>query len=220
MRRLCHLENSGIIYPVRGRQLLEEWSLNLARLPSYSCSITSVIKQSPQLDLFCSACLQILPVAASLLSLSALSVDRYASVKQPRAFTQLRPRRHAMIMTMIFVWGGAALTSSPAVVMNLAGTGGRCEGTWTSPVWRTSFTVCHLGLVYLLPCLTVAVCHFAVGHKLCEVSLTAAAARGQLPLPMPILRRPKHVIIVASLANDAPSKVKRTSFAKYFMKVN
>jgi hypothetical protein len=117
-----------------------------------------------------------------------------------------------MIVTMIFVWGGAALTSSPVVVVNFAGSGGHCEETWASPVWRTSFTVCHLGLVYLAPCLTVAVCHFAVGHKLCEVSLTAAAARGQLPLPMPILRRPKHVIIVASLANDAPSKVKQQIF--------
>ncbi|PNF23169.1 hypothetical protein B7P43_G03666 [Cryptotermes secundus] len=154
-----------------------------------------------------SASSQILPVTASLLSLSALSVDRYASVKQPRAFSQLRPRRHAMIITMVFVWGGAALTSSPVVVVNFAGTGGQCEETWASPIWRTSFNVCHLGLMYLAPCLTVAVCHFAVGHKLCEVSLTAAAARGQLPLPMPILRRPKHVIIVASLANDAPSKV-------------
>lgn len=159
----------------------------------------------------CYASSQILPVTASLLSLSALSVDRYASVKQPRAFSQLRPRRHAMIITMIFVWGGAALTSSPVVVVNFAGTGGQCEETWASPIWRTSFNVCHLGLLYLAPCLTVAVCHFAVGHKLCEVSLTAAAARGQLPLPMPILRRPKHVIIVASLANDAPSKVTHTS---------
>jgi len=125
-----------------------------------------------------------------------------------------------MIITMIFVWGGAALTSSPVVVMNLAGTGRQCEGTWAPPEWRTSFTVCHLGLVYLAPCLTVAVCHFAVGHKLCEVSLTAAAARGQLPLPMPILRRPKHVIIVASLANDAPSKVKGRYYCKCFMEVH
>jgi hypothetical protein len=160
----------------------------------------------------CDACSQILPVTASLLSLTALSVDRYASVKHPRSFSQLRPPSHAMIITMIFVWGGAALTSSPVVVVNFAGAGGQCEETWASPVWRTSFTICHLGLVYLAPCLTVAVCHFAVGHKLCEVSLTAAAARGQLPLPMPILHRPKHVIIVASLANDAPSKVRQTCY--------
>ena len=122
----------------------------------------------------------------------------------------MRPRRHTIIITIIVVWGGAVLTSCPAVVVNTAGPGGHCEESWSSPVWRTTFTVCHLGLVFLLPCLTVAVCHFAVGHKLCEVSLTAAAARGQLPLPMPILRRPKHVIIVASVANDAPSKVTKT----------
>ncbi|PSN52864.1 hypothetical protein C0J52_14469 [Blattella germanica] len=152
------------------------------------------------------AFLQILPVTASLLSLSALSVDRYASVKHPRAFTQMRPRRHTMIATIILVWGCAILMSSPTVVVHSASSGGQCTETWTSPIWRTAFTVCHLALVFLVPCLIVAVCHFAVGHKLCEVSLTAAAARGQLPLPMPILRRPKHVIIVASVANDAPSK--------------
>ncbi|KAJ9584208.1 hypothetical protein L9F63_021443, partial [Diploptera punctata] len=149
----------------------------------------------------------ILPVTASLLSLSALSLDRFASVKHPRAFSQMRPRRRTIIITIMAVWGGAVLTSSPAVMMNTAGSGGQCEESWSSPDWRTAFTVCHLCLVILVPCVTVAVCHFAVGHKLCEVSLSAAAARGQLPLPMPILRRPKHVIIVASVANDAPSKV-------------
>uniref|UniRef100_A0A1B0CHF6 Uncharacterized protein n=1 Tax=Lutzomyia longipalpis TaxID=7200 RepID=A0A1B0CHF6_LUTLO len=36
--------------------------------------------------------------------------------------------------------------------------------------------------------------------KLCALSLTARAAHGELPLPMPILRRPTHMIIVTGMA--------------------
>lgn len=42
-----------------------------------------------------------------------------------------------------------------------------------------------------------------VRKKLCALSLTARAAHGELPLPMPtILRRPTHMIIVTGMANN------------------
>lgn len=74
-------------------------------------------------------------------------------------------------------------------------------------MWRTWFVLSHVTLVYLVPGLTVAACHHAVGHKLYAASLSAAAAAGDIPLPMPILGTRKEVIIVASVQNDAPSKV-------------
>lgn len=44
--------------------------------------------------------------------------------------------------------------------------------------------------------------HVRVRKKLCALSLTARAAHGELPLPMPLLRRPTHVIIVTGMANS------------------
>lgn len=82
-----------------------------------------------------------------------------------------------------------------------------CCQAWTDPTLWTAYVLGHVTVVYLLPGLTVAACHHSVGHKLYAASLAAAAANGDIPLPMPILGRPREVIIVASVQNDAPSKV-------------
>ena len=42
-------------------------------------------------------------------------------------------------------------------------------------------------------------CHWTVRVKLTALSLTARAAHGELPLPVPLMRRPTHVIIVAGV---------------------
>ncbi|XP_039277198.1 cholecystokinin receptor type A isoform X2 [Nilaparvata lugens] len=86
-----------------------------------------------------------------------------------------------------------------------------CKAVFFLQVWptyslRVSFTLCQVAVVYVVPGLTVAACHHVVGHKLYAVSLVAAAANGDIPLPMPILGRQKEVIIVASLQPDLPSK--------------
>lgn len=56
-------------------------------------------------------------------------------------------------------------------------------------------------LVFILPGVGVILNHLGVHHKLCALSLTARAAHGELPLPMPIMRRPTHMIIVTGMAN-------------------
>lgn len=56
-------------------------------------------------------------------------------------------------------------------------------------------------LVFILPGIGVILNHLGVHHKLCALSLTARAAHGELPLPMPIMRRPTHMIIVTGMAN-------------------
>lgn len=55
---------------------------------------------------------------------------------------------------------------------------------------------------------TVLACHLGVKAKLTALSLTARAAHGELPLPVPLLRRPAHVIIVAGIANNSEAKVR------------
>lgn len=57
----------------------------------------------------------------------------------------------------------------------------------------------HALVTYCFPVVAVAKCHWAVRVKLTALSLTARAAHGELPLPVPLIQRPTHVIIVAGV---------------------
>lgn len=78
---------------------------------------------------------------------------------------------------------------------------------WHDDRLDAAYTCIHALLVFIIPCLTVVICHHAVGHQLYVTSLKAAAASGEIPLPMPILpSRPKEMIVIASIH---PPKVRR-----------
>lgn len=68
---------------------------------------------------------------------------------------------------------------------------------------QTIFLTIYTLFVFILPGVGVVLNHLGVRQKLCALSLTARAAHGELPLPMPILRRPTHMIIVTGMANAA-----------------
>lgn len=70
------------------------------------------------------------------------------------------------------------------------------------PGWYTPFILLHTICVFIVPGLGILMNHVRVRKKLCALSLTARAAHGELPLPMPLLRRPTHVIIVTGMANS------------------
>lgn len=63
------------------------------------------------------------------------------------------------------------------------------------------FILIHTFIVFILPGIGVLLNHYGVRRKLCALSLTARAAHGELPLPMPILRRQTHMVIVTGIAN-------------------
>lgn len=63
------------------------------------------------------------------------------------------------------------------------------------------FILIHTFIVFILPGLGVLLNHYGVRRKLCALSLTARAAHGELPLPMPILRRQTNIVIVTGIAN-------------------
>lgn len=65
------------------------------------------------------------------------------------------------------------------------------------------FVAVYTTFVFILPAIGVILNHIGVRKKLCALSLTARAAHGELPLPMPILRRQNNnnVIIVTGMAN-------------------
>lgn len=74
-------------------------------------------------------------------------------------------------------------------------------GTFGTMQMPSVFLTIYTLLVFILPGIGVILNHLGVHHKLCALSLTARAAHGELPLPMPIMRRPTHMIIVTGMAN-------------------
>ncbi|XP_061396336.1 uncharacterized protein LOC133331967 [Musca vetustissima] len=173
--------------------------------------------------------IQATPVAASTLSFFLLSLDRYATVKHPR-LAQLRQRRYLHVSLAIFSWMTSTIVSVPflfiykivantVVIKNsavaAAAAGAAPHRSLATPLPTTIschsdpaanpafvvFILIHTFIVFILPGIGVLLNHYGVRRKLCALSLTARAAHGELPLPMPILRRQTHMVIVTGVAN-------------------
>lgn len=161
-----------------------------------------------------------MPVAASTISFLMLSLDRYATVKHPR-LAQLRERRFLPIILTFGSWFSATVFCTPLLVAYKITTQHdilqqtatetattynnnnktACNRDFGSEDIHMWFTLIHTIFVFIVPALGVILNHLGVRQKLCALSLTARAAHGELPLPMPILRRPTHMIIVTGMAN-------------------
>ncbi|XP_072947101.1 uncharacterized protein [Epargyreus clarus] len=120
------------------------------------------------------------PVAASTLSLVAMAADRCGAVRRGRGSLCARP-----FLAVALVWIAAILLGTITVIATCAS----CP----------PLAAAHAVVTYYIPALAVARCHWAVRVKLTALSLTARAAHGELPLPVPLIRRPTHVIIVAGV---------------------
>lgn len=140
-----------------------------------------------------------------------LSLDRYATVKHPR-LSQLGQRRYLPIILAISAWISASIICIPILLayetrsssLNKSSiTITICSADYGSRDLHIGFMLIHTLLVFVVPGFGVLMNHLGVRKKLCALSLTARAAHGELPLPMPILRRPTHMIIVTGMANAA-----------------
>ncbi|KAM3958983.1 LOW QUALITY PROTEIN: galanin receptor type 3-like [Aphomia sociella] len=120
------------------------------------------------------------PVAASTLSLVAIAADRCGAVRRGRGSLCERPS-----LAVVAVWVTALVLGGTAVT--------------TLCVSCPPLAAVHALLTYCFPVVAVARCHWTVRVKLTALSLTARAAHGELPLPVPLMRRPTHVIIVAGV---------------------
>ncbi|XP_031335415.1 C-X-C chemokine receptor type 2 [Photinus pyralis] len=132
------------------------------------------------------------PVSASTLSMMAISVDRYLTVKNYRPAAQVVRRRHLLAFASVVAWILAALLSSLQLIQR-------------NP-WRTSLLIIRAVLAHVVPICVVFASHLGVHSKLTALSLTARAKHGELPLPMPLLRRPTNVIIVAGIPSGIDNK--------------
>lgn len=123
----------------------------------------------------------------------AISVDRYLTVKNYRPAAQVVRRRHLLATVSVLAWVLAAAASCLHLIQKSS--------------WRTIALIVRAIVVHLLPICAVLACHLGVHSKLTALSLTARAKHGELPLPMPLLRRPTNVIIVAGIPSGMDNKV-------------
>lgn len=118
----------------------------------------------------------------------AISVDRYLTVKNYRPAGQVAGRRrNILIITVVGTWILGGILS---ITTQLIG----------KHPWRKTLIVGRVVIVHVMPACAVLISHLGVHSKLTALSLTARAKHGELPLPMPLLRRPTHVIIVAGVS--------------------
>ncbi|XP_041975712.1 galanin receptor type 2 isoform X2 [Aricia agestis] len=123
------------------------------------------------------------PVAASTLSLVAMAADRCGAVRRGRRTPCARP-----YLAVTLVWTSALLLGAVTVTATCMS----CP----------PLAAAHAVVTYCMPVVAVTRCHWAVRVKLTALSLTARAAHGELPLPVPLIRRPTHVIIIAGVGRE------------------
>lgn len=78
-----------------------------------------------------------------------------------------------------------------------------CQPNFGSARIPSLFRYIYVVFAFILPGIGIVLNHIGVHQKLCALSLTARAQFNELPLPMPIFRRPTHMIIVTGMANAA-----------------
>ncbi|CAH1999419.1 unnamed protein product [Acanthoscelides obtectus] len=130
---------------------------------------------------------QSVPVSASTLSMMAISVDRYFTVKNYRPIGQAANRKQVLSFAVAATWVSAAILSTFQVISRYKHS------------WKKSLMLVRVTLTHITPACTVLMCHLGVHANLTALSLTARAQHGELPLPIPLMRRPTHVIIVAGV---------------------
>ncbi|XP_039758806.1 galanin receptor type 3 [Pararge aegeria] len=123
------------------------------------------------------------PVAASTLSLVAMAADRCGAVRRGRGSLCARA-----FLAVFVVWLAALILGAITVIATCLS----CP----------PLAAAHAVVTYCIPVIAVTRCHWAVRVKLTALSLTARAAHGELPLPVPLIQRPSHVIIVAGVGRE------------------
>jgi len=155
---------------------------------------------------FVTVILQYIPVAASTLSLMTQSIDRYASIRHPR-HGRLHRNKHVayLVSGMSAAWTVAVVVSVPKFARPV----GRLMADMR---WTRYYEACYVAVVFVVPWAAVAFSQRAVSRTLYITSLKAAAARGQLPLPMPIMTAAsKQVILVASIQKNTAAVQSKVS---------
>ncbi|XP_076328720.1 5-hydroxytryptamine receptor 1E-like [Tachypleus tridentatus] len=110
-------------------------------------------------------------VTAGTLSMTALSLDRYISVRHPQIFLKISRRRLASIL-IVMVWTIALLFSLPIIFVRKIKTlevptlqVSFCIEHW-SPRLKHIFTIATLINVYALPCVILLICQASISRTI------------------------------------------------------
>ncbi|XP_060851009.1 annetocin receptor isoform X1 [Rhopalosiphum padi] len=158
---------------------------------------SSAFKPAAKQSRFYSKTATYIPMAASTLSLMTQSIDRYSSIKHPRHNRLHRDKHPAYLVSgVVAAWTVAVVVSVPRYAWPV-------HRLMADMRWTRYYETCYVAVVFAVPWAAVAFSQRAVSRTLYITSLKAAAARGQLPLPMPIMTAEcKQVILVASIQKN------------------
>lgn len=88
-----------------------------------------------------------------------------------------------------------------------------CIELWTSKQLEMFYVSVHLLLVYAIPCIVVMSCHLGLREKLTALSLSSRAAKGEMPLPLPLLHLSSDLpFIIIGLTTKPKGKVSLDQF--------
>lgn len=147
---------------------------------------------------------QNVPAVASTLLLMMLSVDRYIAIQHPLMFSLIRDESKLPKIMTISSWFLSILVCAPILIVRNVTADLTCDEFWFYLSVRKIYVLVFISVLYLIPSFTVGLCHLSVGNRIYATSLMASAANGDIPLPMPIMARPKDMIIVASVHELPP----------------
>lgn len=148
--------------------------------------------------------LQNVPAVASTLLLTMLSVDRYIAIQHPLMFSLIRDENKLPKIMTISSWLLSILVCVPILLVRNVSSSYTCDEFWFDANVKKLYVIVFISVLYAIPTLTVGLCHLSVGNRIYATSLMASAANGDIPLPMPIMARPKDMIIVASVHELPP----------------
>ncbi|XP_014664918.1 PREDICTED: orexin receptor type 2-like [Priapulus caudatus] len=109
-------------------------------------------------------------VAASILSLTALSLDRYLAVKHPELFRRISNHKNG-IKLLGLIWLVSAIFMMPLLYVrrvfeeSLPEFGIQisfCVESWSSEASKQAFAIFMLIVVYSAPCSVIVYCHYVV----------------------------------------------------------
>jgi hypothetical protein len=110
-------------------------------------------------------------------------------------------QRHLTAGMIFTVWVGAALVTAPGMYVHSFEDESTCQDTWHVSGMRLAFLLTHACLVFVVPGVTVAVCHASVGSRLYRTTSSLAAApvvAAAAACEMTLLQRPRQLLLVSS----------------------
>ncbi|CAH0561909.1 unnamed protein product [Brassicogethes aeneus] len=125
------------------------------------------------------------PVSASNISMMALSINRYLTLKNFKPTNNEAKRKLLTTVLLAIIWVSAFVLA--------------CIDLIQEEDLRPGFQLLNVVVGYVIPICVVLSCYLLVYFKLTTLSLRARASCGEVPLPIPMFRQRDNFIIISGL---------------------